>query len=87
MMVAGAIRISDKFELDDDDDDSSEEEEEESDIDVVRKISTFDVSGSNSCDESRGAIHQLLNIILKLRILVLLTVSTLPYVVKVKNCS
>jgi hypothetical protein len=29
----------------------------------------------------RGAIHQLLNIILKLRILVLLPVSTLPYVV------
>jgi ABC-type multidrug transport system fused ATPase/permease subunit len=35
----------------------------------------------------RGAIHQLLNIILKLRILVLLHVSTLPYVVKVKNYS
>jgi hypothetical protein len=34
-----------------------------------------------------GAIHQLLNIILKLRILVSLPVSTLPYVVKVKNCS
>jgi hypothetical protein len=33
------------------------------------------------------AIHQLLNIILKLRILVLLLVSTLPYVVKVKNYS
>jgi hypothetical protein len=32
-----------------------------------------------------GAIHQLLNIILQLRILVLLLVSTLPYVVKVKN--
>jgi hypothetical protein len=37
--------------------------------------------------ESRDAIHQLLNIILKLRILVLLLVSTLPYVVKVKNYS
>jgi hypothetical protein len=35
----------------------------------------------------RGAIHQLLNIILKLRILVLLPVSTLPYVVIVKNYS
>jgi hypothetical protein len=34
---------------------------------------------------ARGAIHQLLNIILKLRILVLLPVSTLPYVVKVNN--
>jgi hypothetical protein len=33
----------------------------------------------------RGAIHQLLNIILKLRILVLLLVSTLPCVVKVNN--
>jgi hypothetical protein len=37
--------------------------------------------------EAWGAIHQLLNIILKLRILVLLPVSTLPYVVKVKNYS
>jgi hypothetical protein len=36
---------------------------------------------------SRGAIHQLLNIILKLRILVLLSLSTLPCVVKVKNYS
>jgi hypothetical protein len=36
---------------------------------------------------NRGAIHQLLNIVLKLRILVLLLVSTLPYVVKVKNYS
>jgi hypothetical protein len=34
-----------------------------------------------------GAIHQLLSIILKLRILVLLPVSTMPYVVKVKNYS
>jgi hypothetical protein len=34
-----------------------------------------------------GAIHQLLNIILKLRILVLLPVSTLPYIVKVNNYS
>jgi hypothetical protein len=36
---------------------------------------------------NRGAIHQLLSIILKLRILVLLPVSNLPYVVKVKNYS
>jgi hypothetical protein len=34
-----------------------------------------------------GAIHQLLGIILKLRILVLLPVSTLRYVVNVKNHS
>jgi hypothetical protein len=34
-----------------------------------------------------GAIHQCLRIILKLRILVLLPVSTMPYVVKVKNYS
>jgi hypothetical protein len=34
-----------------------------------------------------GAIHQLLNIILQLRILVLLLLSTLPYVVKVENYS
>jgi hypothetical protein len=33
----------------------------------------------------RGAIHQLLSIILKLRILVSLPGSNLPYVVKVKN--
>jgi hypothetical protein len=37
--------------------------------------------------ESRGAIHQLLNIILQLRTLVLLLVSTLPYVVYVRNYS
>jgi hypothetical protein len=36
---------------------------------------------------ARGAIHQLLNIILQLRILVLLPVSTLPYVVRVKISS
>jgi hypothetical protein len=34
-----------------------------------------------------GAIHQLFSIILKVRILVLLPVSTLPYVLKVKNYS
>jgi hypothetical protein len=37
--------------------------------------------------QNRGAIHQLLSIILKLRILVLSPVSNLPYVVKVKNYS
>jgi hypothetical protein len=37
--------------------------------------------------ENRGAIHQLLNIIFQLTILVLLLVSTPPYVVKVKNYS
>jgi hypothetical protein len=37
--------------------------------------------------DNPGAIHQLLNIILQLRILVLLFVSTLPYVVKAKNYS
>jgi hypothetical protein len=36
---------------------------------------------------SWGAIHQLLSIILQLRILVLLPVSNLPYVAKVKNYS
>jgi hypothetical protein len=40
-----------------------------------------------SLDEDRGAIHQLLSIILQLRILVLLPVSNPPYVVKVKNYS
>jgi hypothetical protein len=34
-----------------------------------------------------GVIHQLLSIILKIRILLLLPVSKLPYVVKVKNYS
>jgi hypothetical protein len=34
-----------------------------------------------------GAIHQLLNIIIQRRILVLLLVSTLPHYVKVKNYS
>jgi hypothetical protein len=36
---------------------------------------------------SWGAIHQCLRIILKLRILVLIPVSTMPYVVEVKNFS
>jgi hypothetical protein len=36
---------------------------------------------------SWGAIHQYLRIILKLRILVLLPVSTLPYLVQAKNHS
>jgi hypothetical protein len=35
----------------------------------------------------RGAIHQLINIMLQFRSLVLLPVSTMPYVVKVKNNS
>jgi hypothetical protein len=38
-------------------------------------------------DGTWGAIHQLLSIILKLGILVLLPVSTMPYVVIVKNNS
>jgi hypothetical protein len=38
-------------------------------------------------EDCRGAILQLLNIILQLRILVLLLVSTLPYIVKAKNYS
>jgi hypothetical protein len=37
--------------------------------------------------QTRDDIHQLLTIILKLRIFVLLTVSYLPYVVKVGNYS
>jgi hypothetical protein len=37
--------------------------------------------------ENRGAIHQLLSISLKLRILVLIPVSTMPYVVIVENYS
>jgi hypothetical protein len=40
------------------------------------------------CEEwARGAIHQFLRIILNIRILVLLPVSTLPYVDRVKNSS
>jgi hypothetical protein len=49
------------------------------------KIS-FMLSGGSS-GTTRGSIHQLLNIILKLRILVLLPVSTMPYVFLVKNYS
>jgi hypothetical protein len=45
------------------------------------------ISNNSSSTSTRGAIHQLLNIILQLRIIVLLLVSTLPYVVKVKNYS
>jgi hypothetical protein len=41
----------------------------------------------NISEPNRGAIHQLLGIILKLQILVLLPVSTMPYVVIVKNYS
>jgi hypothetical protein len=47
----------------------------------------YNVAAWNRYAVSRGAIHQLLSIILKLRILVLLPVSTMPYVVKVKNYS
>jgi hypothetical protein len=47
----------------------------------------FVCENSSRAMQFRGAIHQLLNIILQLRILVLLLVSTLPYVVKVKNYS
>jgi hypothetical protein len=43
--------------------------------------------GYRLIDTARGAIHQLLSIILKLRILVLLPVSTMSYVVIVKNYS
>jgi hypothetical protein len=42
---------------------------------------------ANNLLEFRGAIHQFLRIILKLRILVLLPVSTLPYVVELRNYS
>jgi hypothetical protein len=37
--------------------------------------------------KNRGAIHKFLRIIFNLRIPVLLSVSTLPYVVRVKNSS
>jgi hypothetical protein len=66
--------------------------------DEKSKFSTHDVDRSDTDEMSRrrrqeatqaiwGAIHQLLSIILKLRILVLLPVSTMPYVVMVKNYS
>jgi hypothetical protein len=43
-------------------------------------------SGTNGCDgDNRGAIHQLLSIILELRILVLLPVSTMPIILKLVN--
>jgi hypothetical protein len=51
----------------------------------VVHFSAAAASTGDSC--SWGAIHQLLSIILKSRILFLLPVSTLPYVVKVKNDS
>jgi hypothetical protein len=38
-------------------------------------------------EKNWGAIHQLLSIILKLKILVLLPVSTMPYVVIINNYS
>jgi hypothetical protein len=51
---------------------------------VYKNSAIFKLAGVS---ESRGAIYQFLNIILQLIILVLLLVSTLPYVVKVKNHS
>jgi hypothetical protein len=57
---------------------------------TIKRPKTFDTLGGDATTPSslpRGAIHQLFNIILKSRILVLLPVSTLPYVVKVKNHS
>jgi hypothetical protein len=51
---------------------------------VVVVVAAADAAATR---ELRDAIHQLLNIILHLRILVLLLVSTLPYVIKVKNYS
>jgi hypothetical protein len=44
-------------------------------------------SAAAAAARMRGAIHQLLSIILKLRILVLLPVSTMSYVVIAKNYS
>jgi hypothetical protein len=54
---------------------------------VAAAVSSHIVLPVRTTPLNRGAIHQLLNIILQLRILVLLFVSTLPYVVKVKNYS
>jgi hypothetical protein len=50
-------------------------------------FSLHDATAMRMRNAVRGAIHQFLNIILKLRILVLLPVSTMPYVVMVKNYS
>jgi hypothetical protein len=51
-------------------------------------VTEVDVAPDGSTSyKLRGAIHQLSRIILKLRILVLLPVSTLPYVVNVKHYS
>jgi hypothetical protein len=52
-----------------------------------RVVSTDVCHAGGSVSIARGAIHQLLSIILNLRILVLLPVSTTPYVVIVKNYS
>jgi hypothetical protein len=46
----------------------------------MRKRTAFNTKPGD--EDTRGAIHQLLSIILKLRILVLLPVSTMSYVVK-----
>jgi 1-Cys peroxiredoxin 6 len=49
---------------------------------ILRAIDSLQLTA-----KARGAIHQFLSIILKLRIIVLLTVSSMPSVVKVKNYS
>jgi hypothetical protein len=53
----------------------------------LRPLDLLWIDRAFSVAPTRGAIHQLLSIILKLRILVLLPVSTMPYVVMVKNYS
>jgi hypothetical protein len=58
----------------------------DSDMPVVFMEETS-TSEAECSPRHRGAIHQFLRIVLKLRILVLLHVSNLPYVVKVKNYS
>jgi hypothetical protein len=57
-------------------------------IEIINRL-TFAVAKAKVFPhlEAWGAIHQLFSVILKLRILVLLPVSTMPYVVKVKNYS
>jgi hypothetical protein len=69
---------------DDDDDDEYVESPYAQPTAAVRNQLVAKLQRSNSI---RGAIHQFLRIILKLRILVLLAVSTLSYVVEVKNHS
>jgi hypothetical protein len=57
------------------------------DFEHCRRFSKFRLFKFSDSTALRGAIHQFLSIILILRILVLLPVSTLPYVVKVKSYS